>query len=367
MEARLSVARCWARWLLSLSYDASRIAWVTLLLFAVARWAGAESWTELPPIPDANGVAGAFAGVSGGALLVAGGANFPGKKPWEGGEKVWHDAVYALPERGTEWVQAGHLPQPLGYGVSVSHGGGVVCAGGSDAKGHHAEVFRLTWEADVLSVVPLPALPQPLANGCGALVGDVLYVAGGQASPSSQIALDSVYRMDLSADSPRWEAVASIPGSGRILAVAAGFDGAFWVVGGASLQAGSDGKPKRTYLRDAWRLNAGHGWRRMADLPRAVVAAPSPAPALADGYLLLGGDDGTQVDSAPEAHRGFSARSLRYDKKSGAWHEAGQLPAPRVTAPCVPWAGGWVIPSGEMRPGVRSPEVWHLVLDRKDG
>jgi hypothetical protein len=26
--------------------------------------------------------------------------------------------------------------------------------------------------------------------------------------------------------------------------------------------------------------------------------------------------------------------------------------------PLVRWRGAWVIPGGEMRPGVRSPEVW---------
>jgi hypothetical protein len=45
----------------------------------------------LPPLLNKEGVAGCFAGASHGSLLVAGGANFPGKKPWEGGAKVWHD------------------------------------------------------------------------------------------------------------------------------------------------------------------------------------------------------------------------------------------------------------------------------------
>ena len=36
-----------------------------------------------PPVPDMHGFAGAFTGVSNGRLLVAGGANFPVKPPWE--------------------------------------------------------------------------------------------------------------------------------------------------------------------------------------------------------------------------------------------------------------------------------------------
>ena len=38
-------------------------------------------WERLPSIPNTVGVASPFAGVSHGVLLVAGGANFPDKKP----------------------------------------------------------------------------------------------------------------------------------------------------------------------------------------------------------------------------------------------------------------------------------------------
>src|SRR4051794_34706734 len=101
----------------------------------------AGEWRRLPSLPDKEGFAGMFAGVSGGALVVAGGANFPGKKPWEGGKKVWYDTVYVLEQPGGEWKVGGRLPRPLGYGVSVTHGGAVICVGGSDAERHYAEVF----------------------------------------------------------------------------------------------------------------------------------------------------------------------------------------------------------------------------------
>src|SRR5437899_785783 len=37
-------------------------------------------WGKLPPLPDPEGFAAPFAGVSGGALIVAGGANIPGDR-----------------------------------------------------------------------------------------------------------------------------------------------------------------------------------------------------------------------------------------------------------------------------------------------
>ena len=73
---------------------------------------------EIPPVPDMHGFAGAFTGVSNGRLLVAGGANFPDKPPWENGKKVWHDKIFALSLPGggggdSGWVSAGTRPGPL--------------------------------------------------------------------------------------------------------------------------------------------------------------------------------------------------------------------------------------------------------------
>ncbi len=316
-------------------------------------------WKPLPPLPDKEGFAGPFAGVSHGALLVAGGANFPEKKPWEGGRKVWYDTIFALDRPDGQWSVAGKLPRPLGYGVSVTHRDRVVCVGGSDAQRHHADAFRLEYTAGKVVSTPLPALPRPVANACGALAGDWLYVAGGQEKPDATETLKTMYRIDLAAEQPAWQEVEAWPGGGRMLAVAASYDGAFWLAGGTDLVAGKDGKAERRYLKDAYRYDPDRGWKRVADLPRPAVAAPSPAPADGSGFFLLGGDDGANVGfTPPERHPGFERTILRFDRKTAAWTGAGSLPAPRVTVPLVEWNNLWVVPSGEVRPGVRSPEVW---------
>src|SRR5215211_7728693 len=115
----------------SLKNGMLRVAAVCMSTLACAE--DAFVWTQLPPLPEPLGVAGAFAGVSGGALLVAGGANFPGRMPWEGGQKVWHDRVWVLESPEGLWREAGTLPRALGYGVSVTWRGSMVCVGGSDA------------------------------------------------------------------------------------------------------------------------------------------------------------------------------------------------------------------------------------------
>ena len=331
---------------------------LAVLLFSSVGTFGIDSdWNRLSPLPDREGFAGPFAGVSHGALLVAGGANFPGKKPWEGGKKVWSDAVYVLDRPNGEWKVAGKLPRPLGYGVSVTHRDGVICVGGSDADKHFADAFRLEWNEGKLKCTSLPALPKPVANACGALVGDVLYLAGGQEKPDSTSTFKAVWSIDLAAKEPKWKPVEAWPGSGRMLAMAAGFDGQFWLVGGVDLVE-KDGKAERRYLKDAYRYDPKSGWKRIADLPTPLAAATSPAPFDKSGVHILGGDDGLQAGVAPDRHRGFRKTILRYMASHDRWAEAGEFPAASVTVPCVRWGETWIVSSGEIRPGIRTPAVW---------
>jgi N-acetylneuraminic acid mutarotase len=151
-----------------------------------------------------------------------------------------------------------------------------------------------------------------------------------------------------------------------MLATAAAVDGALWVAGGVDLSPGPDGKARRRYLRDVLRYDPRGGWRRVADLPYPVAAAPFPAPVDNGGFYVLGGDDGTQSATPPGEHRGFRREILRYDTRTDRWGRSGELPTARVTTPCVQWNGAWVIPSGEDRPGVRSPEVWSGTVTAKE-
>jgi N-acetylneuraminic acid mutarotase len=316
------------------------------------------TWSQLPPLPDRVGVAGALAGVSGGSLLVAGGANFPGKMPWEGGKKVWHDTVYALSETNGSWRVIGKLARPLAYGVSLTTQEGVLCIGGSDSERHHAEVFVLIHSRAKLTVKSLPQLPIPLANSAGALVGEVAYVAGGSEEPGEQVALNRLFALDLGQAKPVWKELEPCPGEGRILPVAGAAKGAFYLAGGAGLRP-VEGKISRVYLKDAWRYTPSKKWERLADLPKPCVAAPSPAPVVDSTMLLIGGDDGSLVGFQPaRRHPGFPKGVRALDLREGRWMQFGDAPAARATLPVVEWKGLFVLPSGEMRPGVRSPEVW---------
>jgi N-acetylneuraminic acid mutarotase len=320
-------------------------------------------WEKLPSLPDPEGFAGCFAGVSGGALLVAGGTRFPGKKPWEGGEKAWYDTVFVLEKPDGTWRRAGRLPRALGYGVSVTLDDGVLCIGGASATRHHADCFLLRWHDGRLTTTKMPSLPRACAYLAGAKAGSVVYVAGGIEAPDSTSCLKTFWSLDLAKKDATWQERKPWPGPARILAVPAAHEETFFLLSGADLSAGKDGRPVRTYLRDAYSYDPDRGWRELPDLPRPVVAAASPAPVLAGRLLVVSGDDGRNVHFEPrDKHPGFPRGVLSYDLRDSSWKSLGECPLSRATVPAVPWRGRVVIPGGETRPGVRSPEVWGLTL-----
>jgi N-acetylneuraminic acid mutarotase len=119
----------------------------------------------------------------------------------------------------------------------------------------------------------------------------------------------------------------------------------------------------RTYLRDAWQFDIAQSvWQRRADLPFATVAAPSPAAVTKSGnFVILGGDDGSNVGfKPPEQHPGFAKSALVYDPVADRWTSSTALNISRVTVPLAASTDGFVLASGEVRPGIRSPEVWRL-------
>ena len=324
----------------------------------------ALKWTKLPPIPDVEGFAGAFAGVSGGVLIFAGGANITARKWEDDFVKTWYDSVFVLEGPDGVWKSGFKLPKPCAYGVSVTTDEGVVCIGGSAEREHFADVFRIQWKDGDLKFEPLPKLPRPCANGCGALLGTTIYIAGGIEVPAATTALKTFWALDLAAAEPHWQELEPWPGPERMYPVAGIQDGSFFLFSGAKLTAGPDGKPLREFLKDAYRYTPGHGWKRIADMPRAAVAAPSPAPGFgATGLLVITGDDGTEVNFRPlDKHPGFPRQILAYDTHADTWTVSREAPFSRSTAPTTQWHQQTVIPNGEVRPRVRTSEVWSVQL-----
>lgn len=338
----------------------------SVVIHAEALAGDAVEVTSLPALPDAHGFAGCFAGVLGDILLVAGGANFPdGVMPWNGGKKVWQDRIFALDlgDKKSTWRIVGTLPQVNGYGVSVQRKDELIFIGGGNLTENFSSVFSVRWDAEKITCTPWPALPMTCANACAVIWKNQIHVIGGLEKPDATTASTRHFTFDLSSTDATWKEAPPLPKHGLILATAGATENALWVIGGCSLSANAAGKPVRMYHPQTWTFD-GSAWVSGSDLPRCAVAAVSPAWQRDGELLVVGGDDGKQVGKDPEKHQGFCRSMMRYDASTRTWIEEAALDAViPVTAPAVMHRENYLLISGEIRPGVRTPNI--LQLTRK--
>ena len=119
-------------------------------------------------------------------------------------------------------------------------------------------------------------------------------------------------------------------------------------------------------------------WTALSNLPYPFAAAPTPAIALGPAHLFLfSGDGGVPYEGERlDEHPGFSDGVLAYHTITDTWVPAGRFPKdvgsdpvgdpaagmwPPVTTTTTWWNGRLVVPTGEIRPGVRTRRV--LVAD----
>lgn len=309
---------------------------------------------RLPPSDDSTahrGLAGVFAGTHGGELIVAGGANFPGAMPWEGGEKRWYGDIYLYNDTDGWRTFADALPRQAAYGVSVTLPQGVLCIGGCDASRSMHEVYLLTVENGTPRIAEWPALPAPLANAAGCLVGGRVYVAGGNESMHPARASKRFFSLDPANPAAGWRELPAWPGPARGYAVAAaqsdGMDNCFYLFSGRDY----DGDAPWTVHRDGYRYNPRLGtWTALeGDFP---VMAGTAASFGTNHILFLGGkshDAGTS-DNALRLYHTVTGTMAEVEVEKSDFI----LP---VTTAAVSDGREIVIASGEVSPGVRTPVI----------
>ena len=330
-----------------------------------------RQWDQLPKLPGTIGVAGPFVGVDNGALIVAGGANFPYGPPWEGGEKVWHDDVYVLEKGTNRWITGSKLDKPIAYGVSIETEQGLVMAGGCDSQKSYADVQLVNWDAVNKKVIveKLPSLPIETSFCKGAAIGSVVYVSGAQTSSDPRTAKALFWKLDLSkpAAQRKWTSVEPWPGTPRnkawIVAQKQGGKEYLYLFGGEYSTSDSHGQINRTYLRDVYRFDPtakrGAAWKRMNDLPKPLAA--SQGVAVGDStILLISGSSGLHVYKPVDIRPLFSTDVMAYDTNEDKFSYAGEIPLGIVTTAATIFDGSVVVPSGEIRPGIRTPLVQRL-------
>lgn len=361
-----------------------RLAAFGIVLAAGLAAASEPSWRPLPQLPDPIGVAGAFVGNHLGAVIVAGGANYApaGAADLWTAPKRWRTAAYVLCETdsGPAWKSGFALPRPVANGASVSIPEGVVCLGGDYGTRATNDVLLLEWNPakGILGSRALASLPSPTTAATAAVIGDAVYVVGGQADLGLDSATAEAWRIDwksLVAGDPaaRWERLPDTPAGPRAFACATvqmvDREERLFLIGGRRMAAAGGVEPLSDLHEFSPRRHAtdpATGWRRLRPAPTTVMAGTA-VPLGADSLVVLTGDDGGRIameaadPDSVRTHPGFPRRAWAYLIPTDEWRDLGPTPANQVNAAAVAWRGGFVIASGELRPRVRTCDVWWIL------
>ena len=326
-----------------------------------------------------KGVSACYCGVINGYLYIAGGCNFPDKPVAEGGKKRFYKAIYAakLNAEGDrlEWKTVGQMPQPAAYGVSVTYENSLILVGGNNETGGLTTAIRLRPTATGMQQEALPSLPHALDNMAGAVVGHILYVVGGNCEG---VATQKVWSLDLKNTAKQgWKEEPSIPGIARVQPIAATLEGGLLGVWGGFAPK-TDSKAAQLAMNGA-SYNAGCGTWTALPVPTDALGEEvftGGATAIATpqkGVVVVGGVNKDVFLAAinklpegyllhePEWYR-FNSRVLCY--RDGAWTQLLQHPSVARAGCALAYWDGWVyVVGGELKPGIRTPEIVRFRVD----
>lgn len=371
-------------------------------------------WQRMSDIPAENkdfakGVSALFAGVHQGKVILAGGCNFPDVPAAEGGKKVFYKDIYVADVPAGDsvflWKKAGELPVSAAYGVSVSTPEGVICVGGSNGEGSLSSVWRLSWEAGQIRLDTLPSLPVTMDNMAGTVSKGSLYVMGGNVNGKPS---NAVYSLALAGKDVGWKEELPFPGEARVQPVCVSQrregEDCLYLLGGFA--GAYDGRPATVSFATLCYEPTVRRWSEMA----APTDEEGEMIALGGGvginltdttFLCMGGvnkdiflaalqreanmkkakqeKDESAIDSLakqqkaymeePGEYYRFNRKLLLYSSAANRWKvldEASQ--AARAGAVAVREGNSVFLINGELKPGIRTPEVWRLEIhpEKKD-
>ncbi len=347
--------------------------WIIALLFTSVTFGVNKptipllKWHNLPALPDNEGWAGMYAGVSNNVLIVAGGSQYTNGIPWwEGGQKTWSDRIFYLEDPKETWKEATiKLPRPMGTGTSISTRQGVLCIGGADSKQHYPDVFQLIYRNGDIDLIPWTPLPEARSAMVSALLDNTIYLAGGISTPQGA-SQSSFWSYDLNkGPHSEWNLEKTWPGPARHHSIAAVQNGSFFLVGGKHNYIDNEGNHQRLgRLRDTYRYTPPKGtypghWKKVSDAPHSVAAAPSPAPSLGHGHFAILGGKEPDPNQDRKTLAFFGGDVLLYHTLSDTWSTRGPIPsdAVQLVAPIISWSGKTIIVGGEDAPASRTTRV----------
>ncbi|TKC65342.1 galactose oxidase [Pedobacter hiemivivus] len=337
------------------------------------------------------GFAGAINAVHNNVLIVAGGANFPDKMPWDGGRKYYSSEIHVLQKsiNGFHWNKqvTEVLPEPIAYCGNTSTPAGVVYAGGENDKVLSNKAYKLNWDnhRNKVTVVQLPNLPIAVTNMALTSIGNVVYAVGGDLQKKSS---NAFFSLDLNQQNPEWKVLPNLPialGNAVVVVQKDRLGTNIFVIGGRTKTAsGISDLHATTYVYNVSRQN----WQELAPISDGKNVTNFSAGAgvgIGDRWILItGGDNGktfhkienylAQIAQTDDVelkarlikekneisihHRGFYRGMLLYNTMTNEWSKIADLPFPaQVTTTATMWNGNIVLSNGGVKPGIRTPNV----------
>ncbi|MDR0336011.1 MAG: sodium/solute symporter [Planctomycetaceae bacterium] len=349
------------------------------------------AFQQIAALPNSDGVAGALAGIDGDVMIIAGGSNFPGKPPWNGGTKTFYSDIYVLalkPESSPVWInQPTRLAKPIGYSAVAPTLHGIVCLGGETAEGptDNAFILRFDKQKQLVTITELPRLPAARTGATATTIGNRVYFLGGQNGNDFS---DEMFSLDLSKPTQGWRSEPKLPKPVAFAAAVTQSNGetnCIYLLGGRARLSDNT----VTQFSDAVysfqpKTNS---WREESPLPMPLAAGSAAALGMAS-IFLVGGDNGEffnaneqrqqyiDTKNNPETkqklldekkrllenHQGFQREVFLYNTITKVWTIPFHLPeGSQVTTPAAVWisdqCSSIIIPSGESKPGIRTAKI----------
>lgn len=374
-----------------LTFTITKLMFLTVPVVAQKKTGFSIKWEIAAELPadsgqqQSLGFAGPINGVHHNVLFIAGGANFPNGMPWQGGKKKYYNniVVYILKNRKLVPLKKSFiLPLHIAYSASCNTPKGVLYAGGENENGISNKVWLMQWDIKTEKFLfkELPSLPIPVSNAAATLVGHTVYIAGGEtiSGVSSQF-----LSLNLNGIAAGWKQLAEIPQPvSHTVLMASSEEGnnTIYLCGGRKKNSNSISDLYNNVFEYDVTANR---WQEKASLPYALSAGTGILYD-ANHIILFGGDKGVvfhktetliaainaekdkekkqeliiKKNKLQLEHPGFSNEVLLYNIKTNGWNVIGTIPfATPVTTTAVKTKFCFFIPSGEIKAGIRSPNI----------
>lgn len=319
-----------------------------------------------------QGVSACYAAIYDGSLYIAGGCNFPDIPAADGGAKRYYKGIYKAALGDTlVWEQIASLPEASAYGASVQQDGKWYIAGGMNACGSQASVYRINLD-NGCDIDTLPPLPCTIDNTAGAMANNRLFIVGGNnnGAPSND-----TYMLDI-ANGDKWQTLPEMPSRSRVQPACAATDNALYIWGGFTP---ADSIGNATTHTDGICYNfAENKWEGLNDIcinDKSQTVSGGCAATLDDSTIIVAGGvnkeiftdaiSGTysliekeQYMHQPAEWYRFNPNLLAYDINSGKWKSMYcDKTFARAGATIVIDKQTIYYIGGELKPGIRTAKI----------